>query len=169
MGETSVDAKILLILFYRREHRFNDSLVLVRSMMPQYPQDVLLFLEEGNLLRALGRNQEAATAYRKIWQSGREGHYPNLHYETAAYSLGELLRSQKDYTGAAAAYEQVNEVSQPDPEIQQKANLAAGEMYDVLQKRDLALKKYEIVVASNGDSAQADAARRHLKEAYKAE
>jgi tetratricopeptide (TPR) repeat protein len=167
-GETSVDAKILLILFYRREQRFNDSLAIVRGMMPQYPQDVLLFLEEGNLLRALGRNQEAATAYRKIWQAGREGRYPNLHYETAAYSLGELLRSQKDYWGASAAYEQVNEVPQPDPEIQAKANLAAGEMYDLQQKRDLALKKYESVVASNGDGPQAETARKHIKEAYKA-
>ncbi|HVI76773.1 MAG TPA: tetratricopeptide repeat protein, partial [Candidatus Acidoferrum sp.] len=167
-GETSVDAKVLLILFYRREQRFNDSLSIVRGMMPQYPQDVLLFLEEGNLLRALGRNQEAATAYRKIWQAGREGRYPNLHYETAAFSLGELLRSQKDYWGAATAYEQVNEVPQPDPEIQAKANLAAGEMYDLQQKRDLALKKYESVVASNGDGPQAETARKHIKEAYKA-
>jgi len=167
-GETSVDAKVLLIVFYRREQRFNDSLSIVRGMMPQYPQDVLLFLEEGNLLRALGRNQEAATAYRKIWQAGREGRYPNVHYETAAFSLGELLRSQKDYWGAATAYEQVNEVPQPDPEIQAKANLAAGEMYDLQQKRDLALKKYESVVASNGDGPQAETARKHIKEAYKA-
>ncbi len=36
---------------------------------------------------------------------------------------------------------------QPDPEVLQKANLGAGEMYDMLQKRDLALAKYQAVIA----------------------
>jgi hypothetical protein len=165
--ETSVDAKILLILFYRREHRFDDSLAIVRGMIPQYPQDVLLQLEQANLLRALNRNQESAAGYRKIWEAGRQGRFPNQHYELAAYSLGELLRSQKDFSGAAAAYEQVNEVSAPDPEVQQKSNLAAGEMYDLLQKRELALKKYSAVVASNSETPQAEMARKRMKEAYK--
>jgi tetratricopeptide (TPR) repeat protein len=167
--ETSVDAKILLILFYRREHRFNDSLAMVQGLIPQYPQDVLLQLEQANLLRALNRNQESAASYRKIWEAGRQGHFPNQHYELAAYSLGELLRSQKDFAGAAAAYEQVNEVSAPDKEIQQKANLAAGEMYDALQKRDMALKKYTAVLANNSESPQAETARKRIKEAYKAD
>ena len=79
-----------------------------------------------------------------MWQNGREGKYGNLHYEMAAWGLGELLRSQKDYPGAAAAYELVSEAPDPDPETLQKANLAAGEMYDLLQKRELAMKKYQI-------------------------
>ena len=33
--------------------------------------------------------------------------------------------------GAAAAYELVNQAPNPDPDILQKANLAAGEMYDL--------------------------------------
>jgi tetratricopeptide (TPR) repeat protein len=81
--------------------------------------------------------------------------------------LGALLRSQKDYAGAAAAYEQVSEVSNPDPETLQKANLAAGEMYDLLQKRDLAMKKYETVLAENASTPPAEQARKHIKEAYR--
>jgi tetratricopeptide (TPR) repeat protein len=168
-GESSVDAKILLALFLRREQQFNESLQVTRSLIPAYPRDVLLALEEGNLLRAMGRNQEAAETYRKIWQAGREGRYGNLHYELAALSLGDLLRSQKDYGGAATAYDQVNEVTQPDPEIAQKANLGAGEMYDLLQKRDIALKKYQAVIASNAGSPPAEIARKYMKEAYRAE
>jgi tetratricopeptide (TPR) repeat protein len=168
-GETSVDAKILLGLFLRREHQYPEALEITRSLIPQYPRDVLLALEEGNLLRAMGRNQEAAETYRRIWQSGREGHYGTLHYEAAALALGDLLRSQKDYAGAAVAYDQVNEVAQPDIEMLQKANLGAGEMYDLLQKRDLALKKYEAVIASNAGSAPAEIARKHMKEAYRQE
>ncbi len=123
-------------MFLRREHRYDEALPIVRSLVPRFPQDVLLALEEGHLLRAAGRISEAAEVYRRIWQAGKEGKYPGLHYEIAALSLGDLLRSQKDYGGAAAAYELVGQAPQPDSEALQKANLGAGEMYDLLQKRD---------------------------------
>ena len=166
-GETSVDAKIVLVLFLRREHRYDEALGIARELLPRYSQDVLIALEEGNLLRAAGRDQEAAGVYRKIWQAGREGKYPGLHYEIAALSLGDLLRTKKDYSGAAAAYEQVPQAPNADPEVLQKANLGAGEMYDLLQKRDLALNKYQAVVALNSGTPPAETARKLMKEAYR--
>jgi tetratricopeptide (TPR) repeat protein len=168
-GETSVDARILLVLFLRREHRYEEALPIARGLIASYPRDVLMALEEGNLLRAAGRDQEAAAVYKKVWQAGREGHYDGLHYEIAALSLGDLLRSQKDYAGAAAAYEQVSEASQPDPEVLQKANLGAGEMYDILQKRDLAVKKYQAVLAADAKTPVAETASRRMKEPYRSE
>jgi tetratricopeptide (TPR) repeat protein len=166
-GETSIDAQILLAVFLRRERRYDEALPIVRSLVPRFPGDVLLALEEGHLLRASDSNQEAAAVYRKIWQAGRDGRYPGLHYEIAALSLGDLLRSQKDYSGAAAAYEQVAQVPQPDSEALQKANLGAGEMYDLLQKRDLALAKYQAVLAADASTAPAETARKRMKEAYR--
>jgi tetratricopeptide (TPR) repeat protein len=166
-GETSVDAQILLAVFLRREHRYDEALPIVRSLVPRFPGDVLLALEEGHLLRAKGQYQQAAQVYRKIWQTGRDGHYPGVHYEIAALSLGDLLRSQKDYSGAAAAYEQVGQAQEADSEALQKAYLGAGEMYDLLQKRDLALVKYQAVVARDGSTEPAEIARKRIKEAYR--
>jgi tetratricopeptide (TPR) repeat protein len=168
-GETSVDAKILLVLFLRREKRYDESLQIVRGLVESYPRNILMAVEEGNLLRVSGHHQEAAAVYRKVWQAGRDGHYGSLHYEIAALGLGELLRGQKDYSGAAAAYELVSQVAQPSPEVLQKANLGAGEMYDLLQKRDLALKKYQAVITTNASTQQAESARRFIKEPYKLE
>jgi len=165
--ESSVDAKVVLALFLRREHRYDDARALMHELAARYPRNYLFPLEEANLLRSTGHAQEAAAGYRKIWQNGREGKYGNLHYEVSAYALGELLRGQKDYANSAAAFEMVGEVSDPDPEVQQKANLAAGEMYDLLQQRDLAMKKYQTVLAENGSTAPAEAARKHIKEAYR--
>jgi tetratricopeptide (TPR) repeat protein len=166
-GETSTDAKILLVLFLRREHRYQEALPIAHGLIQAYPRDVLIALEEGNLLRAEGHNQEAAAVYRRIWQAGRAGSYDGLHYEIAALSLGDLLRSQKNYTEAIVAYEEVSEVAQPDPEVLQKANLAAGEMYDLLQKRELAMKSYRAVVATNSETPFAETANRYLKDPYR--
>ena len=166
-GETSVDAKVVLMLFLRREHRYDHALKITRSLIPRYPQNGLFALEEGNLLRVSGKKPEAAAVYRQVWEAGRQGRYPGLHYEMAALSLGDLLRGEKDYAGAAGAYELVGTVAQPDRELLQKANLAAGEMYDVLQKRELAVRKYQAVIATNSGTPPAELARKHMKEAYR--
>ncbi len=166
-GETSVDAKIVLVVFLRRERRYDEALQILRTLEPQYPHNVLFAMEEGNLLNAQEHAAAAAAVYRKIWQDGRNGRYAGLHYEIAATSLGDLLRSQKNYSAAAAAYEQVGDIQKPDPAIEQKAGLGAGEMYDLQQKRDLALKKYAAVVEVNAHSPQAEIARKRIKEPYK--
>jgi tetratricopeptide (TPR) repeat protein len=165
-GEASIDAKILLIVFLRRERRYDESLQILRSLEPQYPHNVLFALEEGNLLNAKGDQGQAEQVFRRVWQDGRKGRYAGLHYELAATALGDLLRAQKKYSEAAAAYEEVGEVQKPDHLIAQKAALAAGEMYDLLQRRDLALKKYESVVALDAHSASAEVARKRMKEPY---
>src|ERR1039458_5029981 len=68
---------------------------------------------------------------------------------------------------AAGEYDPVSQATDADPELLQKANLGAGEMYDQLQKRDLAVKKYEAVVATNSGNAEADKARKRMKDAYR--
>jgi tetratricopeptide (TPR) repeat protein len=166
-GENSVDANVVLSLFLRREHRYDEARVIMHDLAGRYPGNYLFPLEEANLLRASGRAPEAAAGYRRVWQNGREGKYGTLHYELAAWGLGELMRNQKDYAAAAAAYEMVSGAPDPDPETLQKANLAAGEMYDLLQKRDLAMKKYQTVLAENGRTPLAEKAREHIKEAYR--
>ena len=166
-GENSTDAKVILSLFLRREHKYDEAIGYMQELTAKYPGNHLFPTEVANLERSAGRLGEAEAEYRKVWENGREGKYGKLHYELAAWGLGELLRSKKDLAGAAAAYELVNEGPNPDPDIRQKANLAAGEMYDLLEKRDLAMKAYEAVLAGRADSGQADQARRHMKEAYR--
>src|SRR5271168_873686 len=166
-GENAVDAKVVLSVFLRREHQYDEAREIMEGLETRFPRNYLFSLEVANLLRDSGRWDEAAAGYRKVWQNGRDGKYGTLHYELAAWGLGELLRSRKDYAGAAAAYELVSEAPEPDPETLQKANLAAGEMYDLLQKRDLAMKKYQTVLAENGSTPPAEKARQHIREAYR--
>jgi Uncharacterized protein conserved in bacteria len=166
-GENAVDAKVVLTLFLRREHQYDEALGYMQDLTAKYPRNHLFPTEVANLQRSAGHLPEAEAMYRKVWQNGREGKYGTLHYELAAWGLGELLRSKKDLSAAATAYELVNQAPNPDPDILQKANLAAGQMYDLLQKRDLAMKRYETVLAGNANTGPADQARRYIREAYR--
>jgi hypothetical protein len=166
-GENSVDAKVVLTLFLRREHHYDEAMAYMQDLAANFPKNHLFPTEIANLQRASGDLPAAQATYRRVWQNGREGKYGTLHYELAAWGLGELLRSKKDLPAAAAAYELVNQAPEPDPDILQKANLAAGEMYDLMQKRDLAMKRYETVLAGNANTGPADQARRYIREAYR--
>jgi Flp pilus assembly protein TadD len=165
--ETSVDAKVLLVLFLRREQRYDEALKLVHELTSRYPQNLLIALEEGNLQRAAGRYNEAVAAYGKVWEAGKKGQYAHLHYETAAIALGDLRRAGKEYGAAAEAYERVEDVAQCDPAVKQQGLLGAGEMYDAAGQRDMALRKYEAVVVVDGGTERAAKARERMKDPYR--
>lgn len=165
-SETSIDAKIVLVLFLRREGRIDESLQILRSLLPQYPHNVLLALEEGNLLRAKKQDREAEAVYRRIWVEGKNGKFSGLNYEISAVALGDLLRSEKEYSAAATAFDLVAQVGKPDAETAQRAAVGAGEMYDLMHKRDLALNRYGIAVAVDGATPLAETAKKRMKEPY---
>jgi hypothetical protein len=166
-AENSVDAAITLSLFLRREQRYPEAIQLIGGLAAAYPRNFLVALEYANLLNAAGRGQEAIAAYRKLLEAGRGGVYQDPRLEQAAWGLGEALRGQQDFPGAAAAYEAVGSYSRVEPELLDRANLAAGQMYDVLQKRDQAVKKYQQVIATAGESPHASLARKYLKQPYR--
>jgi tetratricopeptide (TPR) repeat protein len=165
-SETSIDAKIVLVVFLRREHRFDDALQILRTLEPQYPHNVLFALEDGNLLRAKGQGRDAEAVYRRIWEDGHNGKYSGLNYEVSAVALGDLLRSEKNYAGAVSAYDLLSAIPKPDPETAQKAAFNAGEMYDLLRKRDLAVQRYQAAIAVDSGSPLADTARKRIKQPY---
>jgi tetratricopeptide (TPR) repeat protein len=145
-GETGADAKILLVLFLRREGRFQEAHPINQELIAAYPRNILIAIEEGNLLRAEGNTEQAVATYRIVWQTGKSGRFGEGHYELAAISLGDLLRAKSDYAGAVTAYEQAASVANPEVDISQRANLSAGEVYDLLKKRDLALKNIMLLL-----------------------
>lgn len=163
-GEASIDAKILLALFLRREGRFDEALNLVRAMTQQFPENVIVALEEGDLLRAAHRDKDAVVAYKKVWDAGHAGHFPFGSYELSAVNMGDTQRALRDDAGALTSYNLMEDVAHPSIELRQRAALGAGELYDLQRKHDLAVKKYNLVVGLDGSSKWAEAARKHLRE-----
>lgn len=166
-GETSVDARIAVSLFLRREQRYPEALAVVGGLVEEHPRNFLFVLEQANLLNAAGHGPEAIAAYRKILAEASHGYFAQTRLEQANYGLGESLRGQKEYLEAARAYERVLDSPAADPEMKQRCALAAGQMYDLLQKRDLALNKYREAIVADANSERAGLARKYLKEPYR--
>ncbi len=77
-----------------------------------------------------------------------------------------MIRSEKNYSDAAEAYDLVGQIAKPDAETAQRAAVGAGEMYDLLHRRDAALKRYQAAAAVDAGSPLAETARKRMKEPY---
>src|SRR3954471_11253317 len=166
-GETSVDAKVILALFLRREQRYGEALEEVRSLTAAHPRNFLFALEVAIILKDSGKGPESIAAYRKVLDSAKANTYHDPHLEFAYWGLGEALRGQRQFAEAASAYDAVATFARADAGLLRRANLAAGEMYDLVMKRELATKKYEAVITASADSTEAERARHHLRDPYK--
>ena len=165
-SEVASDGKIVLALFLRREEKYDEALKVVSGMQSDFPRNFLVASEYAHLMNAAGHGPEAIAAYRKVLAGCRSNAYSGCRIEVPAYGLGEALRGQRQYQEAAEAYDLASSHGN-DPELRQRATLAAGEMYDVLQERAAALERYRTVIAEDSSSGAADLARRYMKQAYK--
>jgi TolA-binding protein len=162
----SPDAKIALALFLRREQAYDEALRLVQGMSATYPRSFLIALEYAHLLAAAGRGPESVSAYRQILVNCKEKKYPLPEPAIATFFLGNALRGQHRFEEAAETYDSVGTYPGASRELSERALLAAGEMYDTLQQRDLAVKRYQTLLLASNNTLVADTARRHLRQPY---
>ncbi len=164
---TSVEARTALMLFLRREAKYGDATSVALSLKNQYPRDFLFWLEEANLLKDSGDAKQAIAHYRAaLEQAKKPGYFPNAHLELAWYGLADTLRGQRAFQESADAFEQV--VVQPTvtPDLKRRAQLAAGQEYDLLQQRDKATAAYKAVLNEGSDSQQAADAKKYLRSPF---
>jgi tetratricopeptide (TPR) repeat protein len=166
-GETSVDAKMALALILAREKNYPKAISLIQGLHGSYPHNFLYAMTEADLFKASGHLPEAVTAYRKLLSLGHEGMFPEARLELVAYKLGETFRLQENYSSAVEAYRLVSEFPNVDRELNSKAALCEGEMYDLLGQRDSAVKHYQVVVQFQENSIEAKIARRLLNHPYR--
>lgn len=165
--ESGTDAKITLALFLRREQQYPEALSVVEGMLHEYPHNFLISAEHAHLLNAAGHGKEAVVAYQQVLELYRKGWYPASRPEQAAFGLGEAARGQHQFELALTAYNSVANYKNVDPELLQRANLGAGQMLDLLNRRGDAVKRYQEVVSADASNGTADLAKHYIKTPYR--
>jgi tetratricopeptide (TPR) repeat protein len=163
----SMDAKIALALFLRREQKYPEALTVVKSMVDEYPKNYIAAVEYANLLNAAGRGPEAIGAFQGVLAGCKESKFPVCEPQMVAYRLGVALRGQRRFEEAALAFDEVSTFPEVDKKLSQRANLAAGQMYDSVQKRDIAVKKYKEVLTADRTTPEAQLAKKYVDKPYR--
>ena len=164
---TSVESRTALSLFLRHDARYPEAIAVQQGLANQYPHDYLFRLEVANLTKDAGDGPVAIGLYRQIIADARRSSYffePRLHM--TYFGLADTERGQNRLAEAAANY--LKAAAQPSCSdwLRRRAQLNAGEMFDLLDKRPEAIAQYQLASAGGGDQSQSDAARRFLKSPY---
>ena len=165
---TSAEAGTVISLFLRREAKYKEAIVVVRSLEARFPRDFLFRLEEANLRKDDGEGMAAVSAYEGLLiDSLKPDYFPSAHLELAYFGLGEALSGQRHFADAAQAYEQAAFAQGAGAELKRRSLVAAGKARDLLGDRPRAIQDYQWAIASGSDTTQGEVARKLLKSPYR--
>lgn len=162
-----VECRTSLTLFLRHDARYPEALTVMRGLSQEFPHDYLFRLEEANILKDKGDGPTAITTYKAVLaDAAKPGYFTDPRLQMAYFGLAETQRGQNMIADAAQNY--VNAATQPKCSdwVRRRAQLAAGQMFDLLHQRDRAVEQYKLASAAGGDQSQADTARKYLRTPY---
>lgn len=164
---TSVEARICMMLFLRREGKYQEAEQISEGLVKEYPRDFLFRLEVANLTKDAGQGLKAISSYRDVIElSKKPGYFPSSHLELVYFGLGDTLRGQKLYADSVEAFDSAAYQQTTSPELKRRALLAAGQIYDLMHDHDKARQQYQAVIDAGSDTTQADQARKFIRTAY---
>ena len=161
---TSVESRTALSLFLRHDGRYPEALVVQRGLAQLYPHDYLFRLEVANLLKDEGHGLEAIAEYRKVLDdAAKPGYFAEPRLQLAWFGMADTQRGYNDIKGAAYGYMQAAMQPNCSDWLRKRAQLNAGQMYDLLHDRNQAVRMYQMAASGGDDQTQADAAHKYLK------
>jgi hypothetical protein len=98
-----------------------------------------------------------------IEDAQKPGYFVDARLQMAWFGMADTQRGYNLIAGAANAYMQAAMQPNCSDWLRKRAQLNAGEMYDLLHDRTQAVRMYQMAASSSGDQSQADTARKYLK------
>jgi hypothetical protein len=164
---TSAESRTALSLFLRHDGKYGEALDVERGLAAQYPRDYLFQLEVANLLKDEGHGYEAMTAYKQvIAEAEKPGYFVDPRLQMAWFGLADTERGYNQLKESANGFVQAADQPTCSDWMRRRAQVNAGEVFDMLQERAEAVKMYQMAAAAGGDQTQAEIARRYLKTPY---
>jgi tetratricopeptide (TPR) repeat protein len=164
---TGVESRTVLSVFLRHDGRYPEALVVQHALAVEFPHDYLFGLEEANITKDSGNGPSAIVIYKAVLaDAAKPGYFIAPRTHMAWFGLADTERGQNEIEAAARHY--VEAAAQPSCSdwIRRRAQLNAGQMFDLLKNRPEAIHQYELASSGGGDQSQAEAARKFLKTPY---
>ena len=164
------DAEIILAVIYRREHRPQLALPLLKQAANQFPGNYLFRLEQVQMYSDLGNKAAALQELAKVDQLRRAGTagYSTLHAGQTAYLRGNLLFWYGDFDRAIF---ELRQATKDAPSLNLNTAvmswLRLGQTYDLKNDHGEAVKAYKEAIATAPESAPANEASAYISMPYR--
>ena len=163
---TAVESRTAMTIFLRHDARYPEALAVQHGLAAEFPHDYLFRLEEANLTKDMGAGPHAIDVYKSVIADGaKKNYFIDPRMQLAWFGLAETQRGQNFTHDAAESYLKVAAQPKCSEWLKRRAELNAGEMFDLLHERDQAMAQYRLAAGAS-DSAVASPAKQYLKTAY---
>ena len=165
-----VDAEIFLCALYRRENRPIEAVPLINDLIRRFPRNFLLRLELSQMYSVAGDGSRALAALDELkrLKTGRASGLDRLSWEKIYYQEGTI---QFWYRDLDHALENLKRVTASSDEVDLNtgafAYLRIGQIYDMTQRRMMAVEAYRRCIAYAPDAVAAHESRKYLSAPYR--
>jgi len=168
--DNRIDAQVFLCALYRRENQPRKAIPLVQDLIHRYPRNFLLRMELAQMYSVAG---DGAAALDVMLEVGRmkTSHVPGydrVPWEKIYFQEGTI---QFWYRDLNAALENLKKVTAAADELDLNtgsfAYLRMGQIYDLTNRRPLALAAYQKAIAFAPDAEAAQEAKKYLSTPYR--
>jgi len=164
---TKVESRTVLSLFLRHDARYPEAVAVQHGLAVEFPHNYLFRLEEANLTKDEGNGPGAIALYKEVLaDAAKPGYFIDPRLQMAWFGLADTQRGWNNIAGAAENYLKAAEQPECSDWLRKRAQLNAGEMYDLLHQRAKAVGLYQMASSGGGDQSQAEMARRLMKTPY---
>jgi tetratricopeptide (TPR) repeat protein len=166
---TSTDARMMLIVVYNREQRYDQALQIVGALHARYPHNFIFELAKGQIYGKLKRWDDAAETYQQILAkvAAKKDGYERLAPHKVYYSLGTTDVERLQFTSALDAFSHVTKSKESSVDDKAAAHLWMGKIYDSGGQRDEALKQYDAILALDCDDDYKSQAQQFKRKPFK--
>lgn len=167
-----VDAEIFLCALYRREGKPRMALPLLQDLLRRFPRNHLLRFEESQMYSMIGDKEKAIDAMEKVAALKRSGSpgYRDVPWEKIYFQIGTI---QFWYNDLDRALENMKKVTSSRNELDLNTGVLAwmrlGQIYDLTNRRTLALDAYKRAIAFAPEAEAARESKRYLSTPYRRE
>jgi len=165
----STDAKIILIVFYNRERRYEESLKLIDELLAKYPRNFQLELEKAAVYDKMKNFNAALVTYRHVLgkvQAKQDG-YERLREERVYFGMGQSNVYSLQLDNAIDSFNHVVRSNNPMSGEKAEAHLWLGKIYDSRNERPRAVEQYNAVLKLDCSEETKDAAKQYLRKPFK--
>ena len=167
-ASVSTDAKMLLVVIYNREKRYNDSLALLSELHARYPRNYLLELSKASVYSRLHDFNKALNTYSAVLkkiENGEKG-YEDLQAPKVLLLLAKAHLDSSAAGEAIMTYERVILDRSATDTDRANARLWLGKIYDITKDRSKALAQYDAILSLNCSPRIKQEAQKYKKKPF---
>jgi tetratricopeptide (TPR) repeat protein len=164
-----VDAEVFLCALYRREQKPKMALPLLDDLVRRFPRNYLLLFEQAQMYSSLGEKQKAISALQRVADLKKRGvaGYADIPAERIDYQIGNIQFWYRDFDDALANLKKVTAAgNRVDLNTGVLAWMRLGQIYDLTNKRKLAVEAYRHAIEFAPEAEAAKESRRYLSSPY---